>query len=129
MKTLNTRIGKKSVAIDGDVAKIKSLTGQRDLYNMWIEKAEAVMAEKVAEKDLLIDLKVEADVLLKRRKELQAYTDGLREKFDAIPWRPDLEWHEKIESTDYAQKVAERHSINERLAEIEKTANKIYYRR
>jgi hypothetical protein len=129
LTTLNTRIGKKSIAIDGDTAKINSLTKQRDLYDDWIEKAEALRKVKIDEKELLLNLKVEAEVLIKRRKSLQAYTDGLREKFDAIEWRPDLRWEEKIESTDYHEKVAERHSINERLTEIEKTANKIYYRR
>lgn len=129
MNTLATRIGKKSVAIDKDKVKIANLTDQINVYTKAVTRTEAEMVQKQEELDFLLDLKVEAEELTKKRDELQAYTDGLVEKFGSIPWRPGQPEDEKIESTDYQEKVAERQEINVRLVEIEKAANKIYYRR
>lgn len=129
LKTLNSRIGRKSISIDADKTKQSNLKHQMKIYESSMTKLDESIEVKQGELDEMVTLKIEAEDLIKKRKALQAYTDGLREKFDAIEWRPDLTWEEKIESTDYAAKVAERQSINERLVEIEKTANKIYYRR
>lgn len=129
MNTLAVRIGKKSVAIDKDQTKITNLQDQIDIYQKAIDRTKIDMAQKRDEVDLLLDLKAEAETLTKERDKLQSYTDVLVEKFGAIEWTPELKWEEKIESTDYAEKIAERQEINERLAEIEKTANKIYFRR
>lgn len=129
METLTTRIGKKSVAIDKDKTKVSNLKDQINVYSKAVIRTEADIEQKQQELDLLLDLKVEADGLLKERDALQAYTDALVEKFGSIPWRPGQPEDEKIESTDYAEKVAERFEINARLAEIETAANKIYYRR
>lgn len=129
MTTLATRIGKKSVSIEADKVKIKNLRTQIEMYEGSIVRSEASIAQKQEEVDLLLDLQVEADGLVKRRDALQKYTDGLVKKFEAIEWRPEMDWSEKIESTDYAEKVAERQAINVRLVEIEKIANKTYFRR
>jgi hypothetical protein len=40
-----------------------------------------------------------------------------------------MPFEDKIESSDYAVKTKERFEYVDRLAEIEKAANKIYYRR
>lgn len=127
--TLNTRIGKKSAAIASDDAKVANLQKQIDMYQSSIERTELSRDKKREEVEELLDLLAEAEPLVKERDELLAYTEGLRSKFDAIEWRPDQPWEEKIESTDYQEKVDERHRINNRLVEIEKAANKIYYRR
>ena len=127
--TLNTRIGKKSAAIASDDAKVANLQKQIDMYQSSIERTELSRDKKREEVEELLDLLAEAEPLVKERDELLAYTEGLRAKFDAIEWRPDQPWEEKIESTDYQEKVDERHAINARLVEIEKAANKIYYRR
>lgn len=127
--TLNTRIGKKSTAKAADLAKIANLRTQISMYEVSVSKHEELAEQKQAEIDVLLDYLAEAKELIEERDELQAYTDGLRKKFDAIGWRPDQPWEEKIESTDYHEKIEARHAINARLAEIEKAANKIYFRR
>jgi len=127
--TLATRIGKKTLALDKGRAKIVNLRLQIEMYEASIKKTEADVKIQQQEVDLLLNLKLEADDLTKKRDALQKYTDGLMKKYEAIPWSPDLAWEDKIESTDYAEKVTERHAINARLAEIEKIANKTYYRR
>lgn len=127
--TLTTRIGKKATAIAADNQKIANLRAQIEMYQRSIVKTEESRDQKQEEVDELLDLAAEARELTRERDELQAYTEGLREKFDAIGWRPGQPWEEKIESTDYQEKVDERHRINARLVEIEKQANKIYYRR
>jgi seryl-tRNA synthetase len=127
--TLAARIGKKSLAIEADRTKVKNLRAQIEMYEASIVKSEAGIEQKTEELDELLDLRAEAEKLLAERDELQAYTDALVKKFNAIPWRRDLEWEEKIESTDYADKIEERQIINVRLEEITKAANKIYYRR
>lgn len=127
--TLATRIGRKTLALEKDQAKIEEKIQRVKLLQAEVASLRKDVEQKQAEIDLIGMLKVEAEELMEKRGELQSYTDGLLAKFDAIPWRPDMDWSEKIESTDYQEKVDERHAINERLAEIEKTANKTYYRR
>lgn len=127
--TLNARIGKKSIARTADEAKVKNLEHQIEMYQRSIENHKESAAQKTEEIDLLINLKTEALALIGKREVLQAHTDGLRRKFDAIEWRPDMPFEDTIASTDYHEKVEERHEINARLREIEKEANKIYYRR
>lgn len=127
--TLATRIGQKSIAIDKEKAKLKTKIAKIKMDQDSLPSMKASIDQRQAEVDLLIDLKLETDQLTKRRNELQAYTDGLVDKFNAYGWRPDQPDNEKIESTDYAEKIAERQVINTRLVEIEKLANKTYYRR
>lgn len=129
LMTLATRIGKKTIALEKDKNKVTNLKTQIEMYERSIVKTEEDMGQKQEEIDLLLDLKLEAEPLVKKRDELQAYTDGLRAKFDAIEWSPDMPWSDRIESTDYQEKVDERHAINARLTEIEKIANKTYFRR
>lgn len=129
LNTIVTRIGKKSVSRSADLTKAANLERLIESYKESLEKHLASAELKGEEVEFLLDLKAEAEELYERRGKLQKYTDGLREKFDKIEWSPDLAWEDKIESTDYAEKVAERHAINDRLTEIEKLANKTYYRR
>jgi hypothetical protein len=53
----------------------------------------------------------------------------LIDRYDSIPWRPDLREDEKIENSEYPElekKVAE---IQAKLNEIPKKVNRVYYRR
>lgn len=129
LTTIVTRIGKKSVSRSAALSKAANLERQIETYKASLAKHLESAELQQEEIDLLLDLKAEAEELYERRGKLQKYTDGLRERFDKIEWSPDLAWEDKIESTDYAEKVAERHAINDRLVEIEKLANKTYYRR
>lgn len=127
--TLSTRIGQKSLAVSKSQADIKYKQERIALMQSKLEAAKAGMEQQQAEVTFMTELKAEAEALLEKRAELQEYTDRLLAKFNAIPWSPDQPFTDKIESTDYQEKVDERHAINDRLAEIETLANKTYFRR
>lgn len=129
IRTLSTRIGQKMLAAQKSQAELDQVEARMALWEVKADTLRKGVAQKQEEIDALMELKIEADALMAKRTKLQVYTDGLLEKFNAIPWRPDMDWSEKIESTDYQEKVDERHAINERLAEIEREANKTYFRR
>lgn len=127
--TLSTRIGQKSMAVAKSQADIKYKQERIGVMQSKLDVAKAGMEQQQAEVTFMTELKAEAEGLLAKRAELQEYTDGLLAKFNAIPWSPDQPFTDKIESTDYQEKVDERHAINARLAEIETLANKTYFRR
>lgn len=127
--TLADRIGRKTLAVAKERTKAEYKRKKIELMQAEVDGIEAGIVQKEAEIETLSELKVEATALMKSRKKLQAYTDELLERYNAIEWSPEMEWSDKIESTDYAEKIAERHEVNARLTEIETMANKIYYRR
>jgi len=127
--TLSTRIGQKSLAVVKSQADIKYKQDRINLMQSKLDAAKAGMEQQQAEVTFMTELKEEAETLMEKRAELQAYTDRLLAKFNAIPWSRDMPESDKIESTDYQDKVDERHAINARLAEIETLANKTYFRR
>lgn len=129
IRTLSTRIGQKTLAVEKSQSELDQVEAKIALLNIKADTLRKGVEQKQTEVDRLVELKKEADALMEKRVKLQAYTDGLLEKFNAIGWRPDQPWEEKIESTDYQEKVNERHEINVRLAEIETEANKTYFRR
>lgn len=129
LNTLNARIGKKGIALAADELKIDNVGAQILVYENLRDRTREAADLKRAEIDEMVTLKEEAVELLKKRSVLQEYTDGLIVKFDAYGWEPNMPYEKTLASTDYHEKVEERHQINARLKEIEKEANKIYYRR
>jgi len=129
VEIVEDRIEKKAVSIDKDTKSNENLQLQIDLYNASIAKKKAGIEQKLSEIEELKELRDEAVVLLKKADDILEYTNFLRAKYDAIEWSPDMPFEDKIESSDYAVKTKERFEYVDRLAEIEKAANKIYYRR
>lgn len=128
-QTVEDRRTKKIVSIATDEKSVDNLEHQIALYSNSIEKKRAGIEQKLDEVKVLDELMDEAVELEKKCADILEYTNFLRAKYDAIEWKPDLAWEEKIESSDYAEKTAERFGYVDRLTEIEKSANKIYYRR
>lgn len=126
---ITDRIGKKSASISSDETKMTTLKNQIAVYQSSHDRLQSGVELKRSEVEELITLRIRAEILTKERDRLLAYTEGLRLKFDAIEWVPDLSWEQTLESTDYAEKIADRQRINAELVEIEKAANKIYFRR
>ena len=129
MKTIATRLGKKRAVIETDKKKIENLEHQIALYTNSIEKTREQMSTRESEVEYLTTLQTEAVELSKQEAELRRYTEGLMAKYSAFDWSPDMPWEQKIESSDYSEKQAERFRIIARLEEIEKLANKAYFRR
>jgi hypothetical protein len=129
LMTIADRIAKKNVAVNVGRKKINNLQTQVDMYTNTIERVTAENEQKLAEIDDLKKIEREALTIVAKVEVLSKYTDGLRKKFSEIEWRPDLAWEEKLESTDYHEKVAEKFELIDELQELVKRANKIYYRR
>lgn len=129
LTTIAERIAKKSISMGADETKISNLEHQIQLYQNAAEKAKVTRDQKKEELEQLLDIQIKAVALVKERDALSRYTNGLREKFDAYEWEPEMPFEKKLESTDYHAKVAERFAVIDQLADLEKQANKIYYRR
>lgn len=129
LQTLSKRLGDKAVSIKKDEAAIGNLEKQIALFQNSIETKRGEIEKKALERDMINDLMAEAEGLAKEHAKLIEYTAFLVAKYDAIEWRPDLTFEEKLESSDYAEKTEEKFAIEDRLKEIMKEANKIYFRR
>lgn len=91
---------------------------------------EAGLAQKKAEVDLLTELREEAKVLDRRDGQLGAELEEKRAYYDQFEWSMDMPDEHRLENdVEYRKKLAERQVVVARLAEIEKIANKTYYRR
>jgi chromosome segregation ATPase len=129
LQAITDRIAKKNISIDGDKKKIASLDHQIELYTRSKENTQEKIDKKQGEIDRMREIQSQAKDLIKERDRLKAYTDGLVEKYNKIEWTPDLKWEDKIESTDYSEKIAERFEIIAKLEELVTDVNRIYYRR
>lgn len=130
LKTIETRLAKKTAGLVGDQKKIENLQAQITQYSNSIEKLEAGLPQKQAEVDTLTELQSEALEIARRYDILGTEMESIRMYFDQFVWTPDQPWEEKLDSSvDYKKKLAEREQIMSRLEEIEKIANKTYYRR
>lgn len=130
LQTIDSRLTKKTAGLVGDQKKIENLKSQISLYQNSIEKLEASLPQKQAEVDTLTELQKEANEIVRRYDIIGTEMESIRAYFDQFPWSPDQPWSEKLESSvEYKKKLAEREQIMARLSEIEKLANKTYYRR
>jgi regulator of replication initiation timing len=129
LQTIADRIGKKSVAIDGEKKKVVNLEGQIALYTRSKEKLEASIAEKAAEVELLLDIQNEVKPLITERDRLSAEMEKLRVHYDQYEWRADMPFEEKLESSAYPGLRDEKFRIIGEIDRLVKQANKIYYRR
>lgn len=129
LKTLAKRVGDKNISIVKDEASIENLEKQIALYQNSIDTKRADIDKKALERDFIQGLLSEAEELVKEHGNLTEYIGFLVEKYNKFEWRPDMPFEEKLESSDYAEKTEEKFSIEERLKEILKQANKAYFRR
>lgn len=130
LQTIQTRLAKKTAGLVADQKKVENLKAQITQYTNSIERVEAGLEQKQNEVALLQSLETEAVELIRRYDVLGTEMETIRGYFDQFPWHPDQPYEEKLESSvDYKKKLAERELILSRLNEIEKTANKTYYRR
>ncbi len=130
LETIETRLAKKTQGLDTDKKKIENLNAQITQYTNSVDRIEAGLAQKQAEVDTLTELLEEARVLDRRDGQLGAELEAIRTHFDQFEWSMDMPWEHKLESSgDYKKKLAEREITVARLVEIQKIANKTYYRR
>lgn len=130
LNTIETRLAKKTAGYESDQKKVENLNSQITQYRNSVDKLESGLAQKKEEITLLTELQEEAKVLVRRDGQLAAEIEKIREHFDQFEFRADMPESEKIgSSVEYRNKVAERQVVVARLVEIEKLANKTYYRR
>lgn len=129
LQTIADRIGKKSVAIDGEKKKVSNLEGQIALYERSKDKLEASIAEKEAEVELLLDIQNQIKPLLAERDRLSVEMEKLRLEYDKFEWRMDMPFEEKLESSSYPAFRDEKFRLIGEIDQLVKQANKIYYRR
>jgi uncharacterized protein YlxW (UPF0749 family) len=130
LKTIETRLAKKTTGFESDQKKVANLKAQITQYTNSVETLEAGMAQKQTEIDLLTELQEEARVLERRDGQLATEIEAIRVHFDQFEWSNNMPDEHKLgNSAEYKAKVAERQVVVARLTEIEKIANKTYYRR
>jgi hypothetical protein len=129
LQTIADRIGKKSVAIDGERKKVANLEGQIALYGRSKDKLEASIAEKEAEVELLLDIQNEIKPLMVERDRLSVEMAKLVTHYAQFEWREDMPFEEKLESSAYNGLRDEKFRIVAEIDRLVKQANKIYYRR
>jgi hypothetical protein len=123
------KLAKKKISLLKDESKKARLEDLVRKHEEWIagvqsdidlKSDEFARMEKIMKDAVAIDVK-----LVKVQEEILE----LVEKYNAIPWRPDMPWEEKIESSEYPKMIGYRDSLTEHLAELEKGLNRVYYRR
>jgi chromosome segregation ATPase len=130
LKTIEARLEKKSVSLASDVKKIENLNAQITQYTNSVTRLEDGLSQKRSEVNLLVGWKEEAEEITRRYDVLGTEMEQIREYYDQIEWTPDLTDDQKLEyNVEYKKKFQERTVIAARLEEIEKLANKTYYRR
>lgn len=130
LNTIETRLAKKTTGFESDQKKVANLKSQISQYQNSIDKLESGLAQKQGEIELLTELQEEARVLIRRDGQLAAEIEKIRVHFDQFEWSTEMpEDHKLGNSAEYKAKVAERQVVVARLTEIEKIANKTYYRR
>lgn len=130
LKTIEARLSKKTTGLESDQKKVDNLKSQIAQYQNSIDKLESGMGQKQSEIDLLTELHEEARVLERRDGQLASDIEAIRVHFDQFEWSNNMPDEHKLgNSVEYKNKVAERQVVVARLTEIEKIANKTYYRR
>jgi chromosome segregation ATPase len=130
LNTIETRLAKKTAGFESDKKKIENLEAQIRQYQNSVDRLTSGLTQKQEEIDLLTELQEEAKVLTRRDGQLAGELEKIREHFDQFEWSIDMPYEHKLESSvEYRNKLQERQVVVARLTEIEKIANKTYYRR
>jgi chromosome segregation ATPase len=130
LTTISTRLDKKRTGLTSDEKKIENLNAQITQYKNSVTRLEDGLVQKRAEVALLEGWKDEAEELTRKSDTLGTELEAIRAHFDQFTWTPNQPYEEKLESSgEYKEKLAERVRIENRLTDIEKLANKTYYRR
>lgn len=130
LKTIDTRLEKKTASYNADVRKIENLNAQITQYSNSVSRLEDGLDQKKAEVELLEGWKVEAESLIRTYDTLGTELEQKRAYYDQFEWAPDMPDEQKLDrDMDYSKKLKQRETIASRLSEIEKLANKTYYRR
>lgn len=130
LKTIETRLENKSKGLTADKNKVGNLKHQIAQYTTSVNTIEAGLPQKEEEVQKLTAYFDEARSLSERSDELGAQMIKIREHFDQFEWSVDMPYEHKLESsTEYARMLQERQVAEARLVELEKLANKVYYRR
>jgi chromosome segregation ATPase len=129
LESIAQRITKKTLALQNDQNKIANLDNQIALYQKSKVKTTEDMKEKQAEIERMTDLLGQAKSLIAERDGVSAEMAGLVAKYSQFPWRADMPFEEKIESSNYGTLRDEKFRLDEEINRVVKAANKTYYRR
>jgi hypothetical protein len=128
-RSMADKIAKKKISLIKDESKKARLVDLVKQHEGWIASVQEDIDLKTSEVDQMTKLMAGAMDLDAKLTKVQEEIEAIVAKFNAIPWRPDLAWEEKIESSDYAKMVAYRDSLSDKLDELQKDLNRVYYRR
>lgn len=110
--------------------KLKGYLAEQDLLGEKIAAAQAAVTKGEAEVKEINELCGEMEALKKDDLEHAVRIHEIMSNYDSIPWRPDLADDEKLENDQEFKELArKRGEIADRLSEIPKEINKVYYRR
>lgn len=123
------KIAKKKISLLKDETKKARLVDLVKQHEGWIADVQVDIDQKSDEVDRMTKIMSAAMTLDAKLTKVQEEIQEIVAKYNAIPWRPDLTWEEKIESSDYSKMVAYRDSLAEKLDELQKDLNRVYYRR
>lgn len=130
LKTIETRLEKKSDSLASDEKKIENLNAQITQYQNSVDRLKGGLTQKRSEVNLLAGWKEEAEEITRRYDVLGTEMEKVRAHYDQFAWAPDMPDAQKLDyDVEYKKKFQERTQIAGRLEEIEKLANKTYYRR
>lgn len=129
IESIAERINKKAASLGNDQKKIGSLDEQIELYERSKAKLNLSIAEKQSEIDTMVGLQKEAATLVRERDALSDQMQELVDHYNSFEWRPDQPEEEKLESSNFNELRDQKYAIQDRINEIVKSANKIYYRR
>jgi chromosome segregation ATPase len=130
LQTIEARLTKKAASLNADEKKIENLSAQITQYQNSIDRLEGGLDQKRSEVGLLEGWKAEAEELIRSYDTLGTEMEQKRAYYDQFEWSMDMPDNQKLDADlDYKKKLQERTVIASRLEEIEKLANKTYYRR
>lgn len=130
MNKIDTKIEMKLTAQRREEEKLVNLTAQIEMCQKAAEKivsSSRVRKEEIEYleelRDEYLSLSEECDTLVEEMSRLMA-------EYEAIPWSPENRTYEEwYESVKFGEKLTRKLEIQDRLPELEKLANKTYYRR
>lgn len=123
------KLAKKKISLLKDESKKARLEDLVKQHEGWIAGVQTDIDLKSDEFSRMEKIMKEAVAIDAKLTKVQEEILELVEKYNAIPWRPDMPWEDKIDSSEYPKMVGYRDSLMEQLAELEKDLNRVYYRR
>lgn len=110
--------------------KLAGYLAEQDLLGEKIAKAQEAITKGEGEVKEINELCGEMETLKKEDLEHAVRIHEIMANYDSIPWRSDLRPDEKLEyDQEFRELARKRTEISERLSEIPKEINKVYYRR